>query len=150
MDPTLFEDYAPAAPAKPQRDDDAPELVPYLHFAWLCNVLAGVAAPLGDSYETFAVDGDAQGSSSAPPDGPDDDPLVPYGAFKFVAEAVGAAFTALFGDAPDEHSAADDDDNRSWDSAEDRDDFSEGSAGDIDALCTPMPLSVRISDNEEL
>ena len=70
--------------------DDAPELVPYLHFAWLCNVLAGVAAPLGDSYETFAVDGDAQGSSSAPPDGPDDDPLVPYGAFKFVAEAVGA------------------------------------------------------------
>jgi hypothetical protein len=67
-----------------------------------------------------------------------------------VAEAVGAAFAGLFGDAPDEHSAADDDDNRSWDSAEDRDDFSEGSAGDIDALCTPMPLSVRISDNEEL
>ena len=90
MDPTLFEDYAPAAPAKPQHGDDAPELVPYLHFAWLCNVLAGVAAPLGDSYETFAVDGDAQGSSSAPPDGPDDDPLVPYGAFKFIAEAVDA------------------------------------------------------------
>ena len=43
-----------------------------------------------------------------------------------------------------------DDDDRSWDSAEDRDDFSEGSAGDIDALCTPRELSVVVSNKEEL
>ncbi|KAK7238998.1 hypothetical protein SO694_000263114 [Aureococcus anophagefferens] len=60
-----------------------------------------------------------------------------------VAEAVGAAFAALFGDAPDEHSAADDDDNRSWDSRRTAT-TSARAAGDIDALARPCPLRAHL------
>ena len=93
-----FEDYAPPATGKTVEAEDPAdqaELVPYLAFISILNFLAPFAASVGDSYDTFAVEGPAdQGSSStarAADSDDDEDRAVmrpPLLAFKAVADAV--------------------------------------------------------------
>lgn len=91
----LFDEYAPteserADPPAEEHPADHKELVPYLAFISILSLLAPMAASIGESYDTFAMDATGEQSCSSASAASEEDEdgeraMMPYLAFEALA-----------------------------------------------------------------